>query len=558
MSDRHGTKNLYVISTSGGEAVALTKGKTPIQTFRWSPDSQKIAFVMSDEEPIVNKPVEYKTDTATNRLWLIRLGELEAKVITPKSYYVRGGGDFGSKNEEFDWSPDGKTIVFSYAPASGFDHYHLDASLALVDLATGFVTSWPKENSYEAQPKFSPNGEWVAYITSDNTATYLYDRYVAIRSCKGDKYQRLAATFNEGPYLAGPSLLGWSKDESRLVFFEPKGTKFHLCFLPVNGNPSIELATSDRYFDTPSLSPDRTMLGIVIQDPSLPPEVYVTPLDSFQPKQLTQLNEHFLSFPMPKTEIVKWTSTDGKEIEGLLTYPIGYELEKCYPLLLVVHGGPMGFFTEKFIGAPSPYPLASFADEGFLILRPNPRGSTGYGKAFRAANMNDWGGGDYDDLMSGVDSLISRGIVNPEQMGVMGWSYGGFMTAWIITQNAQFKAASMGAGPVNLISMSGTTDLHRLISDYFGDWKYKTLYENRSPISFVDDVKTPCLIQHGTSDLRVPISQAYEFYHALDRQGKNPVLMIYPDTSHYFEKPQMELQGMEKNLEWFKKHLINR
>jgi dipeptidyl aminopeptidase/acylaminoacyl peptidase len=299
------------------------------------------------------------------------------------------------------------------------------------------------------------------------------------------------------------------------------------------------------------------MLGVVIQRPCLPQEAHVTPLASFQPKQISHLNEHFLSFPMPKTEVVTWTSTDGKEIEGLLTYPTSYERAKRYPLLLEIHGGPMGVFTEEFVANPAPYPIACFADSGFFILRPNPRGSTGYGKAFRAASVNDWGGEDYHDLMSGVDHLIARGIVNPDQMGVMGWSYGGYMTAWIITQNSQFKAASIGAGITNLISMSGTTDLHCFISDYMGGWENKTLYENRSPIFFVDRIKTPCLIQHGISDLRVPTSQAFEFYHALVRQGKNPVLIIYPDTSHYYEKPQMELQGMEKNLEWFKKHLLN-
>ncbi len=213
----------------------------------------------------------------------------------------------------------------------------------------------------------------------------------------------------------------------------------------------------------------------------------------------------------------------------------------------------MGFFEESYLGTPSPYPLLSLAEAGFFILRPNPRGSCGYGKAFRVANYSDWGGKDFEDLMTGVDHLIKNGLVNQEQMGVMGWSYGGYMTAWAITQTNRFKAASMGAGLSNLISMLGTSDLPRFLPDYLESdlWTNPTLYQDRSPLYHVPQVSTPCLIQHGLEDKRVPSSQSIEFYHALKAKDKNVLLMLYPQMGHRPHTPKMYLDLMEQNLDWF-------
>ncbi len=549
-------KKLCIVSKEGKEILTLVDGKNSVQTFLWSPDGKKIAFVMSDEDPKSDEPIEYKNEKGRNRLWIVDIKGSEPKPITPKSYHVRGAGDFGTRNEEFDWAPDGKTIVFSYSPYPGLDHYHLDASLASLNVSTLEVTVFEKKNSYEANPRFSPDGTRIAYVTSDGTSTYMYDRYVATRSYLGDDYKRLAPTFNEGPNLGGPNLLGWTSEGKQVVFYEPKRTGFHLCFLPLTGESATELNPFSNYFNAPCLSPDGTTFAAAVQSSCLPPEVYITRLDSLEPKQLSRTNESFLSLPIPETKIIKWSSTDGMEIEGLLTYPIAYDSKKTYPLLLVIHGGPMSFSEDTFIGSAYPYPLACFAEAGFMILKPNPRGSTGYGKSFRSANAQDWGGMDFYDLMTGVNSLIAKGLVDSNKTGVMGWSYGGFMTAWIVTQTNAFKAASIGAAPIHWMSMSGTTDLHRIVSDYLGSSKQKALYEERSPLYFVDKVNTPCLIQHGIDDLRVPLSQAYELYHALDRAGKKPVLMLYSDTTHYFEKPKQELRAMEKNLEWFKKHLL--
>ncbi|MFC2049204.1 alpha/beta hydrolase family protein, partial [Chlamydiota bacterium] len=213
-------------------------------------------------------------------------------------------------------------------------------------------------------------------------------------------------------------------------------------------------------------------------------------------------------------------------------------------------------FDETFIGTPNPYPLAAFAQTGFMIFRPNPRGSTGYGKSFRSANYNDWGGMDFVDIMTGVDALIAKGVVDADKLGVMGWSYGGYMTAWTITQTSRFKAASMGAGVSNLVSMNGISDLYRFLTDFMGDFtENSALYNERSAINHAHNVSTPCLIQHGTDDKRVPVSQAYEFYHALERRGKTTQLILYPGMGHRLTDPHMQLDAMERNLAWFQQHL---
>jgi dipeptidyl aminopeptidase/acylaminoacyl peptidase len=357
--------------------------------------------------------------------------------------------------------------------------------------------------------------------------------------------------------LAGPNLIGWTSDGHHVIFFEPKGTKYHLVLLPKNGEPAKELMMKDWLFKEPSLAHHGKAIGFIGQTADRPPEAFVTNLDDFEPKQISHVNETFLSFPKIRTEVIRWQAHDGIEIEGLLTFPIGYQPGKRYPLLLVIHGGPMGAFDESYIGTSYPYPLASFAEASFMILRPNPRGSSGYGRKIRCLNYGDWGGQDFQDLMAGVDKAIEEGWADSDKLGIMGWSYGGYMTAWGITQTNRFKAASMGAGLCNLVSMVGTTDLTQLLPDYLGDlWTNPSLYHARSPLYHVPKVETPCLIQHGMDDKRVSVLQAYEYYEALKCQGKEATLVLYPRMGHRFSEPKMQLDLMERNLDWFSHYLL--
>ena len=217
----------------------------------------------------------------------------------------------------------------------------------------------------------------------------------------------------------------------------------------------------------------------------------------------------------------------------------------------------MGVFTQTFDGTATQYPVAAFASQGYAVLRPNPRGSSGYGRKFRYANYGDWGGGDFRDLMSGVDHVIANGVADPDRLGVMGWSYGGYMTSWTITQTKRFKAASVGAGVTNLMSFTGTADIPSFLPDYFGGefWNKLDAYRPRSAMFQVKGVTTPTLIQHGERDERVPLSQGQELYNALKRQGCETKMVIYPRTPHGIEEPRLLLDCMIRNLEWFDHYL---
>jgi len=268
-------------------------------------------------------------------------------------------------------------------------------------------------------------------------------------------------------------------------------------------------------------------------------------------------NAEHAALPIGRTEVVTWTSTDGRKIEGLLHYPVGYQAGRQVPLILNVHGGPAGVFQHTFVGGRGSYPLASFMARGYAVLRPNPRGSSGYGVEFRQANIKDWGGKDYDDLMAGVDRVIAMGVADPARLGVMGWSYGGYMTSTIITRTNRFKAASSGAPVTNLMSFNGTADIPSFVPDYFGAefWNDPAVYARHSPMFNISHARTPTLVQHGENDIRVPIAQGYELYTALKRQGVPTRMLVLPRQPHGILEPKLQVVTMQSNLDWFDTYL---
>ena len=350
-------KNLYLSSATGGEAKALTEGDSSIQTFVWSPDSSKIAFVREDVTDAEKNRAKtsdayvYNVPAKINRLWTIDISSLETLSLTTDEYCVRGEGDFGSANTDFDWSPDSTKITFAYSPDLGYDYFHLDSSIATIDLSSNKITPWEKKAPLESHPRYSPDGTWIAYLSNDSAKRYSIDRRVAIRSTEDGEMRILAETFNGGAYLVGPSILGWTQEGKEVLFFEPKETKFHLVAIPINGDATYSINTADTFFRAPALSPDRTRIGFTSESCSTPPEAYISSIHNFKPYKISSINEGII-VPF-KTERMKWKSSDGVSIEGLVTYPKGYEPGKKYPTLLVVHGGPMGFYCEDFTGGRS-------------------------------------------------------------------------------------------------------------------------------------------------------------------------------------------------------------
>jgi dipeptidyl aminopeptidase/acylaminoacyl peptidase len=298
-------------------------------------------------------------------------------------------------------------------------------------------------------------------------------------------------------------------------------------------------------------------MAFVYQTPDTPPDVHVAPVDNFAMTKLTDLHAGVPRPPMGRTERLTWSLNDGLEIEGLLTYPVGYQAGQRVPVVLQIHGGPAGVFSGSFTGGPGIYMTQVFAEQGYAVLRPNPRGSSGYGKDFRYANFQDWGYGDYEDVMAGVDKVIAMGVGHEDSLAVMGWSYGGYLTSFLVTRTDRFKAASMGAGLPNLISMVSTTDIPDYLAAHMGGefWDDYETYEKHSAIYRIKNVTTPTQVIHGARDLRVPFTQGQEFYVALDRLGVPTEMIVYPRTPHGPREPKLLMDVTPRILAWFERHL---
>jgi dipeptidyl aminopeptidase/acylaminoacyl peptidase len=551
ISSRSGKNNIWLIRADGGEAEQLTDVKSGVGGLLWAPDGSQIAFTMtepaSEQE---EKDQKSKNDARVvgendkmSHLWVIPVakdkdGKREAKRLTKGQFTVGG----------WDWSKDGKSIVFDHQPTPLADDW-TKSDISVVDVASAEIKPFAKTGAAESGPLYSPDGAWIAYTASDDPPTWGTVRWVMLAPAAGGQPNKLAATFDEQP-----DIVGWSADGKGLFFTETQGTATRLGILPVDGSaPKLLNPGANLIFDA-FLNSTSTMVGLNAQAWDKPAEAYVMPVDKWSPLVVSRANADSPKHPLGQTEVLRWKASDGLEVGGLLTYPVGYEKGKRYPLVLCIHGGPTGVFVQSFIANRSVYPIAAFAAQGWAVLRCNIRGSSGYGKTFRYANYKDWGGLDFKDLMAGVDYVIAKGIADPNRLGVMGWSYGGYMTSWVITQTKRFKAASIGAPVTNLMSFSGTSDIPGFIPDYFGAefWNNLATYQKHSAMFNIKGATTPTLIQQGEQDIRVPIGQGYELYNALKRQGTTVKMVAYPRQPHGLQEPRHILDAGKRNIDWFK------
>ena len=549
-SSRGGDKNnIWLIRPFGGEAEKLTEAKSGVNNFAWAPDGKRIAFTMnnplSEQEEKDNKEKRDAIVIDENfkfaHLYAISVeknekGERKAKRLTSGDFHVGG----------FDWSPDNKWLVF--------DH---QATPRVNDWPTGLISLVPADSgavkplvakTMANNPYFSPDGQWVAFGHDAGDTRWAGRTDIYVVSINGGAPRKVGETHDQQA-----NILGWSADGKEIFYGETERTSPRVFAIAVSGGKPRTLTTGSGAFGGVSFSADTKTMAVVHQTPEQLPQVYVSSMLKFAPVKITTVNRDFPNHAMGRTEVIKWKSKDGKEIEGLVTYPVNYVASRKYPLVLNIHGGPAGVFTEGYTGASSIYPLQALAAANYVVLRPNPRGSSGYGVEFRRANINDWGFGDYDDDIGGVDLLIEKGVAHPDSLGVCGWSYGGFMTSFIITRTKRFKAASVGAGVTNLMSFTGTADIPGFLPDYFfgQPWDNLAAYQKHSAMFNVKGVSTPTLILHGEKDLRVPLSQGQEFYNALKQQNCPVQLVVYPRTPHGPQEPKFILDIGNRLLDWF-------
>ena len=431
-SNRKDNRNqLYRLSIEGGEAEPLTDLKSAVSNFEWSPDGRSIAYTTTDPKT----EEEEKNDKGRNdfrwvdenlkmsRLYVLPVnkdanGKREPRKLTTGNYTV------GS----FDWSTDSSRIAFSHSRTPVANDW-TTADVSIVEVANANVTVLANTPAAEDSPLYSPDGKSIALIVNDSPNRWAQSTTIQIFPASGGQPKPLMASYDGQPGLAG-----WSADSKRIYFSETKGTGTQLYVIDVAANRIDEIKTTPAVLAGLNLNSTGTTFGFVRQTSDTPPDAYIASVSNFAPVQITNVNADFKMPALGKTEVIRWKSKDGKEIEGLLTYPVNYQAGQRVPTILNVHGGPAGVFVQSFIGGRGVYPLAAFSSRGYAILRPNPRGSSGYGTEFRRANTKDWGFGDYQDLMTGVDKVIEMGVADPERLGVMGWSYGGYMTSWIVTQ----------------------------------------------------------------------------------------------------------------------------
>lgn len=556
-SARDGKNNLYLLSIAGGEAEKITDSKSGVGNYAWSRDGSAIAYLMTDAaEDMEEKNKKGKNDwyymeeeIKQNRLYVLWLNEKDS---TGKRKWEKMTTDNYNVNA-FDWSADGKSIVFSHGKSPKVnDNAYSDISV--IDLASGKTKVLVNTGASETDPHYSPDGKWIAYECTQDPVVWAGKTVIKFIPSEGGAPK----SFTETPGHQ-PGIIGWAASNEAIFVTEANRTLNSIFSLGMDGKIIAEWSKGNTdLIGSISQNSNGTSIGFVLQNTGKPGEAFISSLATFNPKKITGINADLALKPIPKTEIIKWKSFDGREIEALLTYPLNYEAGKKYPMILNVHGGPAGVFTQNFVaGNQGTYPIAAFAEMGMFVLRPNPRGSSGYGVDFRLSNQRDWGGADYKDLMLGVDFVLKMGVADVNKLGVMGWSYGGFMSSWIVGHTDRFKAASIGAPVVDLSHQNLTDDIAGFLPSYMkaDPWNDWAVYDAHSPLRFVQNVKTPVMLQHCEGDQRVPISNSIMFFNALKRRNVPVRMLSIPRQGHGPNEPKMVLKTMQTNVEWFEKYI---
>lgn len=555
LSTRGGDGNqLWRIRRDGGEAQRITRIEGGVIWYSWSPDGSYIAFTRADPE---SKEQKRKRDEG-RYVRVVDTNYRYAHLYTIATEKNENGdrpvkrltrGDFNVRY--FDWSPDGRHIVFEHMPTPKINEW-VNINISIVPSDSGetlLLVDWDGSNSL---PVFSPDGERIAFVSDSGNTRWAYAGDLYTISRDGSDPKRLAKTFDRRP-----GFLRWSIDGKRLFYVEFHRTSSRLFSIPVDGGNYDIITTGSGVYQGATLSKDETVVAAIHEDFDTPPDVIISDVGDFYPKRLTNVNEGYQKYPAGKGEVIRYTTPDGLEIEAPLIYPVDYEEGHRYPLIMIPHGGPAGVSPEMYTASSSIHPLPAFAAEGYFVLRPNFRGSTGYGKEFRFANINDWGYGDLDDMVAGIDYLIEQGMVDPDRLAIMGYSYGGYIAAFAVTRTDRFRAAIVGAGITNLISMAGTTDIDGFVTDYFESeiWENTEVYIRHSPIFHVENITTPTLIIHPEEDARVPASQGWELYTALKRRGVETQLLLYPGQPHAIGNPKYIQDIGERYIQWLNKYV---
>ena len=540
-------RQVYVLDVDGhGPPRRVTSVKGQLAQPLWSPDGKRLAvlFVAGSTQG-TGALVAYKPDAGLvrdaedeQRIAIVDLASGAVREVSPANMYVY----------DYDWSPDGQAFAAEAVEGSGTNNYWI-AQLYVVRADTGATKSIWKPPLQIAGPRWSPDGRSIAVIhgiMSDEGSTG-GDIYVV--PAGGGVAKNITANL-EGSARS----LAWRPDGG-LLFNEYVGGNSALVSVGVAGGPRTIVWAAPQQLSGLSIAARSDAVSAVLQSFKEAPEVYVSSaaigsLGAWL--RLTRINASIAPL-WGEAKNLHWAS-DKFQVQGWLLYPANFDPAKKYPLVVSVHGGPS---SANFPSWPSRW-NAVLPSQGYFVLLPNPRGSYGGGEAFTQANVNDFGYGDMRDIEAGVDAAVKAAPIDPNRTGIIGWSYGGYMTMWAVTQTTRFKAAVAGAGIANWQSYYGQNRIDTWMLPFFGASVYDKpeAYSRSSPITFIKKAKTPTLVLHGDRDSEVPTPQGYEFWHALKALGVPTELVIYPEEGHAIAKPEHQRDIEQRLLAWFDRYLM--
>jgi dipeptidyl aminopeptidase/acylaminoacyl peptidase len=544
-------KQLWTVNADGSAPKKLTHLSGYAARPSWSHDGKQIAFLYIEGAGgggplLAAPPTTGVIDRAIHnqRIAVVDLATGQLRQVSPADLHIY----------DFDWSPDDKMFVTTAAPGPGDNNWWI-AQIYKIDIAKGKATSISKPSLQVAVPRWSPDGKSVAFIEGLMSDEGFHGGDLFTISANGGN----AVNRTPGRRSSVSSIFWQAPDRILLTEYVGGGSAISELALANNSVRTIWKGSEHVHafgnFPDFAISNDGEYAAAARSSYNTPPEVWAGAIGEW--RQLTN-NNSALSATWGKAESFEWTN-EGFNIQGWIVPPAKVESGKKYPMIVLIHGGPSSATTSDWPAGfgMSRAIIAALSVRGYYVLLPNPRGSYGQGEEFTRANVKDFGHGDLRDNLAGVDAAIKKYPVDPDRLGVTGWSYGGFMTMWTVTQTNRFRGAVAGAGIANWQSYYGQNLIDQWMIPFFGASVYDdpVVYEKSSPIHFIKNVKTPTLVIVGEHDAECPSSQSYEFWHALRTLNVPTQLIIYPGEGHLFIKPENQADRMNQTLAWFDKYL---
>ncbi|ALJ01621.1 S9 family peptidase [Rufibacter tibetensis] len=578
LADRGEKNQLYLIPVMGGEALQVTKDEDGVGNYEWSPDGKRLAYTKAEAESKKEKTTKERfgsffiegEEFKQSHLWLLNFhydsialaGQVPCYPIRKDSLQTATtptvqaydcvklpmakritSGDFTVTS--FQWNPDGKTIAFNRQP-NPLITSSLRSDIVSINVDTKEKKTLVANPTGDFFSRWSPDGKAFVYSSSlDDSTTYFFkNNRLFIYDVPTAKSREVAQSIDENK-----NVLDWNKNGLYLSAYDKTSQKVFEVDPKTGKSKPLNLSLD--LVNNVSFSKNTDLVALSGRNHADLGEVYTGKL-SRSLKKLTNTSEQIKGWNTPINEVITWKSTDGISIDGVLLKPRNYDTAKKYPLLIVIHGGPTGIDLPD----PTPsyvYPMLQWVEKGALVLRVNYRGSAGYGEKFRSLNVRNLGVGDMWDVMSGVDYLAKKGMIDTTRMGSMGWSQGGYISAFLTTNTNRFKAISVGAGISNWVTYYVNTDITPFTRQYLQatPWSDMDIYLKTSPMTNINKASTPTLIQHGEFDKRVPIPNAYELYRGLQDRGVPSRLIVYKGFGHGINKPKERLAATWHNWQWF-------